>query len=265
MNRIDVTFKDLRKNGKKAFIAYLTCGDPDLKTTAECIKVISNNGADIIELGVPFSDPLADGPTIQVASQRALKNNVSLAAIIKMVSKIRSKIDTPLVLMTYYNPVFHYDIRNFVRDAKKAGVDGVIIPDLPPEEASQIEMFARKLELATIYFASPTSSEQRKKIAISHSRGFIYYVSTTGVTGKRTNLPDSIKKDVKNLQKITSKPICVGFGISTPAQAKKIASFADGIIVGSAIVEKIDTAKSKREMIKSLGTFIKQMAKAVSI
>lgn len=265
MNRLNTTFKDLKERKKKAFIAYLTCGDPDLKTTTECLKVISDNGADIIELGVPFSDPLSDGPTIQAASQKALKNNVSLADIIKMVSKIRSKISTPLVLMTYYNPVFHYGIRNFVHDAKKAGVDGIIIPDLPPEEASQIEMFARKAELATIYFIAPTSSEQRKKIAINHSAGFIYYVSITGVTGKRTQLPDSIKKDVKELKKITSKPICVGFGISTPAQAKKIASFADGIIVGSAIVEKIDKAKSKKDMLKSLGGFIKQMVKAISI
>jgi tryptophan synthase alpha chain len=264
MNRIDATFKELRKNNKKAFIAYVTCGDPDLKTTAECLKVISDSGADIIELGVPFSDPLADGPTIQAASQRALKNNVNLASILKMVSKIRSKIDTPLALMTYYNPVFHYDIRNFIRDAKKAGVDGIIIPDLPPEEASQIEMFSRKVDLATIYFVSPTSSERRKKIAISHSKGFIYYVSITGVTGKRTKLPEAIKKDVKNLQKMTSKPICVGFGISLPAQAKKIASFADGIIVGSAIVEKINTTKSKKEMFASLSAFIKQMAKAIS-
>jgi len=264
MNRIDVTFKDLRKNGKKAFIAYLTCGDPDLKTTAECIKVISDNGADIIELGVPFSDPLADGPTIQAASVRALKNNVNLSSIVKMVSKIRSTIDTPLVLMTYYNPVFHYDIRNFMRDAGKAGIDGIIIPDLPPEEASQIEMFARKINMATIYFASPTSSEHRNKIAINHSRGFIYYISITGVTGKRKILPRSIKKHVKDLQKITSKPICVGFGISTPVQAKEIASFADGIIVGSAIVERISSVKSKKEMFKSLAAYINQMAKAVN-
>ena len=264
MNRIDATFKDLKSDNKKAFIAFLTCGDPDLKTTAECIKVISDNGADIIELGVPFSDPLADGPTIQAASQRALKNNVNLASIIKMVSKIRPTLDTPLVLMTYYNPVFHYDIRNFIQDAGKAGIDGIIIPDLPPEEASQIEMFARKINMATIYFASPTSSEHRNKIAISHSKGFIYYISLTGVTGKRKILPNSIKKHVKDLQKITSKPICVGFGISTPTQAKEIASFADGIIVGSAIVERISSVKSKKEMFKSLATYINQMAKAVS-
>ncbi len=264
MNRLNATFKDLKEKKKKAFIAYITCGDPDLKTTSECLEVIANNGADIIELGVPFSDPLSDGPTIQAASQKALKNNVSLADIIKMVSKIRSKISIPLVLMTYYNPIFRYDIRRFILDAKKAGIDGVVIPDLPPEEASQLEMFARKAELATIYFITPTSSEHRKKIAISHSRGFIYYVSITGVTGKRTELPDSIKKDVKELKKMTSKPVCVGFGISTPAQAKKIASFADGIIVGSAIVEKIDKAKSKKDMLKALGGFIKQMVKAIS-
>jgi tryptophan synthase alpha chain len=263
MNRLDSKFKKLKEKKQKAFIAYITCGDPDLKTTAECLKVISDNGADIIELGVPFSDPLADGSTIQAASQKALKNNVSLHDIVKMVAKVRSKIDIPLVLMTYYNPVFHYDIRSFIKDAKKAGVDGIIIPDLPPEEASQIEMFGRKADIATIYFVSPTSSTQRKKISTKHSKGFIYYVSITGVTGKRKVLPAAVKKDVSELKKITSKPICVGFGISTPKQAKDIAKFADGVIVGSAIVEKIDTAKNKKEMIKSLGAFIKQMAKAV--
>jgi tryptophan synthase alpha chain len=263
MNRIKAVFKKLKEENKKAFIAYITCGDPDLNTTSQCIKTMSANGADIIELGVPFSDPLADGPTIQAASQKALKGKVSLSRIIKMVKGIRNKIDTPLVLMTYYNPVFHYGIRSFVREAQIAGLDGIIIPDLPPEEASQLEMFSRKADIATIYFVSPTSSPQRKKIAIRHTKGFIYYVSITGVTGKRTKLPSSIKKDVKQLKKETDKPVCVGFGISNPKQAKKIASFADGIIVGSAIVEKIDKAKSKKDIDKDLSKFIKQMAKAV--
>jgi tryptophan synthase alpha chain len=263
MNRVKAVFKKLKEENKKAFIAYITCGDPDLKTTRQYIETMSANGADIIELGVPFSDPLADGPTIQAASRKALDAKVSLSGIIKMVKSIRHKIDTPLVLMTYYNPVFHYDIRSFVNDAKKAGVDGIIIPDLPPEEASQLEMFSRKADIATIYFVSPTSSPQRRKIATRHTKGFIYYVSITGVTGKRTKLPSSIKNDVKQLKKETDKPVCVGFGISSPQQAKKIASFADGIIVGSAIVEKIDQAKSKKSISKDIGRFIKQMAKAI--
>lgn len=263
MNRIDEKFKELKKKSRKAFIAYVTCGDPDLKTTKEIIITLSKSGVDIIELGVPFSDPLADGPTIQVASERALKNKISLKDILKFAKHLRSSVDIPLVIMSYYNPIFHYGIRNFIGDLKRSGLDGIIIPDLPPQEASQIELFARKADLATIYFIAPTSQDVRIKKIINHSKGFIYYVSLTGVTGTRKSLPLEIKKDIKKIKTLTKKPICVGFGISNAVQAKEISKISDGIIIGSAIIEKINNAKSKKQMLEDIKSFASNIAKAV--
>lgn len=263
MNRIEKKFKDLKEKGQKAFIAYLTCGDPDLKTTKELIKVLCKNGVDLIELGVPFSDPLADGPTIQAASQRALSNHISLKSIFKMAKELEASIKVPLVMMSYYNPIFHYGIRNFVKDAKDNAIDGIIIPDLPADEAGQIELFARKADLATIYFVAPTSDEARIKTAVSHSKGFIYYVSLTGVTGSRKSLPSQIKKDIIRIKSFTKKPVCVGFGISCAKQAKDIAAYADGIIVGSAIIDKIHLAGSKKKALADVGLLASKLAKAV--
>lgn len=261
MNRIDEKFKELKKKKNKAFIAYVTCGDPDIEMTKQIIRVLMKSGVDLIELGVPFSDPLADGPTIQSASECALKNNISLKNILALARSLRPSISIPLVIMSYYNPIFHYGIRKFISEVKKSDIDGLIIPDLPPDEASQIELFARKTDIATIYFISPTSQDMRIKTAISHSRGFIYYVSLTGVTGARRNLPLQIKKDIIKIKKLTKKPICVGFGISSAKQAKDIIKVADGIIVGSAIIEKIHQAKSKEKILKDIKLFASKLAK----
>lgn len=262
MNKIDEKFKELKKRKSKAFIAYVTCGDPDLKTTKKIIKILSDNGVDIIELGVPFSDPLADGPTIQSASSQALKNNVSLEDVLKLAKSLRPSVKTPFAIMSYYNPIFHYGIRKFIDKIKKSGIDGIIIPDLPPDEAGQIELFARRSDIATIYFISPTSQDARIKTAINHSRGFIYYLSLTGVTGARKRLPNQVKKDIIKIKKLTKKPICVGFGISRTEQIKEITKVADGVIVGSAIIEKIHQAQSKEKMFKDIKSFTLKLAKA---
>ncbi|MCK5178257.1 MAG: tryptophan synthase subunit alpha, partial [Candidatus Omnitrophica bacterium] len=183
MNRIEKTFKELKRKKKKAFIPFITAGDPNLKTTEELVLSFEGAGADIVELGVPFSDPLADGPTIQASSQRALKKGVNLTKILKTVAQIRRKSQIPIALMTYYNPVFYYGEDKFIRDAKASGVDGIIIPDLPPEEAKTLIKAARKRDISTVFFLAPTTTSRRMKQIVQASTGFIYYVSMTGVTG----------------------------------------------------------------------------------
>lgn len=264
MNRIDQKFKELKARKKKAFIAFITAGDPNLKTTEELVLAFEKAGVDIVELGVPFSDPLADGPTIQAASQRALKNNVNLDDILKLVTRVRQKSSLPIALMTYYNPVFHYGEKRFVEKAKACGVDGVIIPDLPPEEAQDLIQTARKNDLATIFFLAPTTTAQRMKGIIKASTGFIYYVSLTGVTGARQALPENVAKQVKLAKKITDKPVCVGFGVSTAAQVKAVGKIADGVIVGSAIINEIIKGSKNNHLVQSVSDFVGQLTKSLN-
>ncbi len=254
MNRIDRIFFDLRKKGKKAFIAFITVGDPNLAITTKLVLELEKRGVDIIELGVPFSDPLADGPTIQASSQRALKNRITLKKVLKLVKDLRKSSDVPLALMTYYNPIFRYGQDKFIRDAVQAGLDGVIVPDLPPEEARVLTGLARKHKFDIIFFLSPTSSLNRIKLIAKASKGFIYYVSLTGVTGARKRLPKDLLENLKTIKTFTTKPVCVGFGISRPEQVAKLAKVADGVIVGSAIVEVIEKNVNK------VGNFVSKLA-----
>src|ERR1041385_6701505 len=217
MNRIAQKFAKLRKKKQKAFIAFLTCGDPNLSTTEQLVHAFEEAGVDIIELGVPFSDPIAEGPIIQAASARALKKHTSLKDILALVAKIRRRSQIPIALMTYYNPVFHFGDQAFVEAAVKAGVDGVIVPDLPPEEAENLRKAAQRRNFSTVFFMAPTTTDDRLKKVIKASTGFLYYVSLTGVTGVRTKLSDTIGSDVKRARRLTDKPVCVGFGISPPA------------------------------------------------
>lgn len=240
MNRIDQKFKDLKKAKKKAFIAFITAGDPDLKTTGDMIIALEKAGADIIELGVPFSDPLADGPTIQLSYQRSLKKGTNIDKILQVVRQVRPFSQVPIAFMSSYNPIFHYGEEKFIKAAKAAEVDGLIIPDLPPEEASVLIKLCRKHNIALVFFLSPTTTPQRMKKIVKVSTGFIYYVSLTGVTGARAALPDDILSKIKSAKRATQKPICVGFGISTPEQVREISKVADGVIVGSAIVKEIE-------------------------
>lgn len=250
MNRIETVFKKLKSQNKKAFIPYIMAGDPSLDRTKELVLLFEKCGANIVELGVPFTDPLADGPTIQRAAERALKNRVTLRKVIQCVKYIRTKTDIPIVLMTYYNPVFKYGEERFVKDAKACGVDGVIIPDLPPDEGDTIIKLSKKQHFAIIFLAAPTSTQDRiKKIVISAS-GFIYYVSMRGITGTKLSLDSSIKNSILKIRKMTDKPVAVGFGISTPKEAAAVSRFCDGIIVGSAIVKKISEKSSNKELSK---------------
>lgn len=239
MSRIGNTFKRLKKEGKKAFIPYIMAGDPSLERTKDIVILFEECGADIVELGVPFSDPLADGPTIQRASERALKNGVTLRKVISFVRDLRQIIQIPIVLMTYYNPVFKYSEKNFVEDAKDAGADGVIIPDLPPDEAEEFVKLSRKAALDTIFLLAPTSTEDRIKKVTKASSGFIYYVSITGITGANLLLDGSMEELISKIKKHTNMPIAVGFGVSTPMEASAVARISDGVIVGSAIVKKL--------------------------
>ena len=236
MNRIDNLFKTLREQRKKAFIVYITAGYPSLDATEKLIVTLARSGVDLIEIGIPFSDPLADGPTIQKSSYQALLKGARVKSILRTVKKARAKTTIPFVFMTYYNPVLHYGARNFVRDSKAAGVDGVIIPDLPPEEAGSVISSARKKDFSTIFLAAPTSTKERLVSIAKASSGFIYYVSLTGVTGVRKRLPADIVDNVKRLKRNSKKPVCVGFGVSTPVQARRVSRLADGVIVGSALV-----------------------------
>lgn len=258
MTRIEKKFKDLRLTKKKAFVVFLTCGYPNMRITERLISKLSQIGVDVIELGVPFSDPLADGPTIQEASSRALKNKINLNSVLGLVKKIRKrKITTPICIMTYYNPIFCFDEGRFIRMARQSGVDGIIIPDLPPEEGQGLIRLARRVNLDTIFFLSPTSNLARIRYISRVSRGFIYYVSLTGVTGERANLPKDLIKNLTTIKRATRLPVCVGFGVSSPQQVKQIYRFADGVIVGSAIINRIKKNLNHPDLINRVCSFIK--------
>jgi tryptophan synthase alpha chain len=239
MNRIDAKFKELKRQNKKAFIAFITAGYPNLRITRELILKFSEIGVDIIELGVPFSDPMADGPLIQESSQVALRQKVNLIDILRLVKKVRLVTQMPICLMTYYNPVFCFGEERFLRSAKASGVDGVIIPDLPPEEAKTLMRLATKFSIDIIFFISPTTLQKRMKFISKVSKGFIYYISLTGVTGPRQELSSDLLRNLKEIKKYTSKPVCVGFGVSNRRQVSLIYRISSGVIVGSAIIKKI--------------------------
>lgn len=264
MNRIDKKFKELKRKKRKAFIAYICAGDPDLATTKQLVIELERGGVDIIELGVPFSDPLADGPTIQKASQRALKKRVNLTGIFSLIKSLRRRVEIPLVLMTYYNPVYSYGVKRFVKDAKGAGADGVIVPDLSPEEAEELIGASRRYEFDTIFLVAPTSTKERLKLIASKSMGFIYYVSLTGVTGARIRLPSHAKEHIRQIKRITEKPVCVGFGVSTPKQVRELSRFCDGVIVGSAIINKLESClPAKKKIVPKVTGFVKGLIRGV--
>lgn len=262
MNRIDRTFKRLKALKKRAFITYITAGDPSLAMTAKLVPALEKAGVDLVELGIPFSDPLADGPVIQAASKRALDRGAKLKKIFAMVKALRRTSGIPLVFMTYYNPVLHYGIGRFMKECRKCGVDGVIVPDLPCDEAKELMRYSRREKVAAIFLAAPTSTNARLRAIAKNSAGFIYYVSLTGVTGARAKLPPEVISRVRAIKHMTKKPVCVGFGVSTPGQARHIAAVADGVIVGSAIVKVIgDTPQGA--LVNKVSAFAKRLAGAI--
>lgn len=264
MNRIDKKFIALKKEKRCALIVFITSGDPNLRTTSKLVKKISESGADIIELGIPFSDPVADGPTIQAASVRALKNKVTIGQILNMVKNLRKEnVSIPIVFMTYFNILNAYGFKKFAASAKACGVDGVIVPDLPPEEAEGLMSHCKKSGIDTIFLASPTSTKKRIALIASKSKGFIYYVSLLGVTGERKNLAKSIKEKVSLIKRVSKKPVTVGFGISTPEQAKFISGFADGVIIGSAVVKIIEKNLKNPHLTEKVVSFIRALRRAI--
>jgi tryptophan synthase alpha chain len=252
MNRITAKFNELRKTGRKALIPYIMSGDPSLSATKKYVLELETAGADIIELGVPFSDPLADGPTIQRASERSLKHGTTLKKVLEMVKDVRKKTAIPLILMTYYNPVFKFGIHRFIQAAVTAGIDGVIIPDLIPDEAGEFTALSRRHGLATVFLLAPTSTRERIKKVAGASTGFIYYVSITGITGAKLALGKDMEKRMNSLRALTKKPVAVGFGISNPAEARMVSNLAEGVIVGSAIVKLIAQSKSIMHFVRSI-------------
>ncbi|MGF1540019.1 MAG: tryptophan synthase subunit alpha [Pleurocapsa sp.] len=264
MNAVDARFKHLQQKSQCALIPFITAGDPDLETTAKALEVLAQNGADLIELGVPYSDPLADGPTIQAAATRALQRGVGLEDVLEIVNTASQKIDIPIILFTYYNPIYYRGIEVFLKQIKEAGVSGLVVPDLPLEEADILLKPAREIGIEVTLLVAPTSSQARIKAIVSKSQGFIYLVSVTGVTGVRSQMATRVKDLLANLRSATDKPIGVGFGISGTEQAKQVKDWgADGVIVGSAFVKRLAEG-SPEEGLTAIAEFCRQLKQAIS-
>jgi tryptophan synthase alpha chain len=244
---------------KPGLVAYVTCGDPDLATTREIVLAAIAGGTDVVELGVPFSDPVADGPVIQRASERALKNGTSLAQVLTLAAEIREQAQsTGLIVFSYLNPILRMGIQKFCKVARAAGVDGALVTDLPVEEADEYLRAMREHDLAPVFLAAPTSPDERLKRIAGASRGFVYAVSRTGVTGQRQQLAEDAKKLVKRLRRVTKLPIALGFGISNAAQFAEVGEFADAVVVGSAIVETIERNRGREAV--AVGEFVKKLS-----
>jgi tryptophan synthase alpha chain len=255
VTRIDKVFRRLKARSEKALIPFITAGDPDLETTRKLALEIASRGADLLELGIPFSDPLADGPTIQAASLRALKHGVHLEDVLKLAGTLRADTDIPIVLMGYYNPILQFGLERTAREAVRQGIDGFIIPDLPLEEAVAWRAAALKAGVAPVFLAAPTSGPERIKKLGQLSKGFLYYVSLTGITGARTELPAELSQELEQVRRLVKCPVAVGFGISTPEQVRWLAPFVDGVVVGSAIVQRVAKFRGQAT-IKEIGDFV---------
>lgn len=257
-------FQQLKQNSECALIPFITAGDPDLETTAKALEVLANNGADLIELGVPYSDPLADGPTIQAAATRALAKGVGLEDVLTLVKQTVGKINVPIILFTYYNPIYYRGIESFLKQVKAAGVSGLVVPDLPLEEAEVLLKPAAEIGIEVTLLVAPTSSRSRIEAIAAQSQGFIYLVSVTGVTGTRSEMATEVKDLLADLHSSTDKPIGVGFGISDPEQAQQVKDWgADAVIVGSAIVKRL--ADNTPEVgLQAVGEFCYSLKQAIS-
>lgn len=256
MNRIEKCFADANERKNKPLICFLTAGHPDFGTTTKIVTSIHKAGADIVELGIPFSDPMADGPTIQRAAFEALQNGATVRGVLDCVRDIRSQRDVPLVLMTYFNPIKHYGLESFTRDAVAAGADGAIVTDLPADEAADWIEICKSTGFATVFLVAPTSTDERILMAAENTTGFIYCVSRLGVTGTQTSLASGLPELVSRIKSITKKPVAVGFGISNAEQVKEVSESADGVVVGSALVKIISESSSPKEAISNAVEFV---------
>jgi tryptophan synthase alpha chain len=258
VRRIERVFKSLKARGEKALIPFITAGDPDLATTRALALTMAKRGADLLELGVPFSDPLADGPTIQAASNRAVMAGVHLVDVLNLAGELRRETDIPLILMGYYNPILQYGLERTASEAAAKGVDGFIIPDLPPEEAGPWRAAAAQAGVAAIFLAAPTSGAARIKKMGRLTHGFLYYVSVTGITGARRELPADLVAALTEVRALVNCPLAVGFGISTPQQVASLAPYVDGVVVGSAIVSRVAKLKEQglEKLLLEVGDFV---------
>jgi len=247
------------QSGHTALIPYVTVGYPSIEATLKVVPLLASSGCDIVELGIPFSDPLADGATIQKASFHALQNGVTPKLCLEVAAQLSQMVETPLVFMTYFNPVLSYGLTNFCSACTKSGIDGLIIPDLPLEEGSELEATTLRENLDLIYLLAPTSTDERIKLVAEKSRGFIYLVSLTGVTGARDKLSSELGTFVNRVRKAASQPLCVGFGISTPEQARQVANIADGVIVGSRLIQLMEADDD----LIAVGNFVKELRHAL--
>ena len=264
MSRIKQTFESIRQQGGKALVPFLTAGDPDRETTVELIHTLVEAGADVIELGVPFSDPMADGPTIQAASERALAAGTTVSAVLEIVATVRKKTNVPIVLMGYYNPIFHYGPARFAADAAEAGVDGLLLVDLPPEEADEIHGDLRRHGIDLVTLLAPTSPDERIARLAQDAEGYLYYVSMTGVTGSQKVDAAAIADAVGRVQSHSPVPVAVGFGITTSDDAAAVGAFADAVVVGSALVKIIEQYGHSDELLSRVSTFISSLKKGMS-
>jgi len=259
VSRIGERFEKLRAGSEKALICFLTAGDPDVETTKALALELERAGADILELGVPFSDPLADGPSIQASSQRALRNGTTTAAVLDLVADIRRSSELPLVLMTYTNPAQRYGLARFAKDARSAGADGVIMTDMPPEEADEWKPLADTSGLDTIFLLAPTSPPARIESVARAAAGFVYCVSRTGVTGAQKDLPEELQSMLAAIRARTDKPIAVGFGVSRPEHVRQVCRWADGAVVGSALVDMVAKHGADADMVSRAGQFVREL------
>lgn len=264
MTTVSQCFQTLRQEGKCALIPFLTAGDPDLATTVKALELLDRAGADLIELGVPYSDPLADGPVIQAAATRALRRGVKLGDVLAVVETVRDKLRSPIVLFSYYNPIYHQGVHPFLKRVSEAGVKGLVIPDLPLEEAEEVLTPAKAYGIEVTLLVTPTSPKERMSAIAQQSQGFVYFVSVTGVTGTRDQVGTKVKELLPLLRSATDKPICVGFGVSQPQQAQQIREWgADGVIAGSAFVRRLAEADSPEAGLKELETFCRSLKAAI--
>lgn len=260
MNRIDAKFRELSIKRKKAFIAFLTAGYPDFATTEKLVLEFEKQGVDLVELGVPFSDPIADGPVIQMSSFEALKKGATLRKVLDLVARLRKSSLIPLAAMSYFNPILQYGLSRFIADALKVGLDAVIIPDLPPEEEREFTKEAQARGLYVIRFIAPTTSLKRAKFLVKQSKGFIYFVSLTGVTGTRQSLPSGLRRQLRKVKSIAGPiPVCAGFGVTTPEHVRLVSSACDGCIVGSAIVREITKNLKHPRAVFRVGAFVRKL------
>ena len=262
MTRITAKFEQVRREGRRAFIPYITAGDPDLATTEGLLLALADAGADVIELGVPFSDPMADGPVIQRGSERALRKTIGVADILPVVERVRERSDVPILLFTYFNPLMQFSAANVGEELKRAGLDGVLVTDLIPEEAADFVAGMRRADLDTVFLVALTSTDERIKLIAEHSSGFIYVIARTGVTGMRENIWSEVRKLVERVRRHSNLPVAVGFGISKPEHVRDVWSYADGAVVGSRLVLEIEEHLGSKQLVNRVAQLARELKEA---